>query len=88
MKSNQQPAVNWKKECETAIILNELIHPPSLEELDEDDVGLDLEEYHLQLYLKKIRNMISDYIEANPVPYDYTLQWSLTPVYYLDNDFE
>lgn len=70
--------------CESAVILNELVHPP----IDEDDVGLDIEEYELTVYLKELRHYISDYIESHPIPHDYTLQWAVTPVYYLDNDFE
>jgi len=84
-KQNKKPMVNWQKECETAIILNDLIHPPVVEE-DED--GIDEEELALAVYLKRLRNLISDFIEENPIPYDYTLQWHVAPVYYLDNDFE
>ena len=87
-RQNRKPKVNWQKECETAIILDELLHPPTVEEVDEDRVGLSIEEYEIALYLKELRDYIGDYVEEHPIPHDYTLEWHLSPVYYLDNDFE
>jgi len=66
--------------------MQNLLHPPI--DGSDEDTGLAIEEYEVQCYIKGLRHIVEDYIDMNPIPHDYTLSYTFTPVYYTDNDFE